>query len=495
MAEPRRTGRLGATWPPAAAGWVLIALLGAGVALRLVAIVSWWPTTRTIDDGYQVFAESNPFADPLHPAGYGLLLGALGAVTREVAAPVLLQHVAGIASALLLFAATRRVTGSAWAALLPAAILLLNPDQIFLEHAIMSETSGVLVTSAGLYTAVRTLDEPAPWWRWPLAAGALLALAVTIRTAGLLVIPVVILALLLARPGPLVSWPGRWGAPVVAAGTAAAILFIYATANASFGERFGVTPSPGWYLYGRVAQFADCKRFTPPAGTEVLCDSRPSYERPGAGWYLFNREAPAPRLTGGFGAQDDLVGEWANRALRAQPLDFAGMAWEYLRGYWAPSLRPERPDSGGNLDPQLDFTFENPYAAPIIEARLKSFYDDFTVDPYEPGLEFLHDWQRLGRFGGTLLSITTLLTLLGLVVGMRRSRVGVLLFGVGGLALIVAPALSVDFTGRYTVPMAGPLVAAAAITLTELWRRLASRRDSRLPRSPMSPVRARNLTL
>jgi hypothetical protein len=346
----------------------------------------------------------------------------------------------------------------------------------------------VLLTSAGLYAAVRTLDEPAPWWRWPLAAGALLALAATIRTAGLLVIPVVLLALLLARPGP-----ARWGAPVVAAGTAAAILFTFAAANASFGERFGVGPAPGWYLYGRVAQFADCKRFTPPPGTEVLCDSRPSDKRPGAHWYLFDPEAPAPRLIGPFGAQDDLVGEWASRAFRAQPLDFAGLAWEYLRGYWAPSLRPERPDSG-NLDPQLDFTFENPYYAPAIEDSLEAFYDDFTVDPYEPGLELLHDWQRLGRFGGTLLSITTLLTLLGLVLGTRRSRVGVLLFGVGGLALIVAPALTGVYVGRYTVPMAGPLVTAAAITLTELWRRVASRRGSRLPRTPMSPVHTRNLT-
>jgi hypothetical protein len=305
-------------------------------------------------------------------------------------------------------------------------------------------------------------------------------------------IPVVVLALLLARPGPLVRWPGRWGAPVVAAGTAAMILAIYATANASFGERFGLGPSPGWYLYGAAAQFADCERFTPPARTEGLCDSRPPGKRPGAYWYLFSPEAPAPGLIGRFGAEDDLVGEWAGRALRAQPGDFAGMAWEYLRGYLAPSLRREHPDKREDLDPWLDFTFDNPYFASGNEARLESFYNDFTVDPYEPGRELLHDWQWVGRFGGTLLSITTLLTLLGLAVGTRRSRVGVLLLGVGGLALIVAPALLGNYLGRYTVPMAGPLLAAAAITLTELWRRVASRRGAWMPRTSMSPVRARN---
>ena len=38
------------------------------------------------------------------------------------------------------------------------------------------------------------------------------------------------------------------------------------------------------------------------------------------------------------------------------------------------------------------------------------------------------------------------------------------------MALIVAPALTANYVGRYTVPMAGPLVAAAAITIVELWR-------------------------
>ena len=129
------------------------------------------------------------------------------------------------------------------------------------------------------------------------------------------------------------------------------MLLVFATANASFGDRFGVGPSSGWYLYGRVAQFADCNEFDPPRGTEVLCDDRPENERPGASYYLFSPEAPAPRTFGGFGKNDDLVGEWAGRALRAQPSDFMGLAWTYLRGYWAPSLRPDRPDSGAELDP------------------------------------------------------------------------------------------------------------------------------------------------
>jgi hypothetical protein len=47
----------------------------------------------------------------------------------------------------------------------------------------------------------------------------------------------------------------------------------------------------------------------------------------------------------------------------------------------------------------------------------------------------VHDWQRVLRFGATALFITTVLTLIGLVIGPRRARVGVLLFGLDGLSL------------------------------------------------------------
>ncbi len=451
--------------PRVSAGRVLIALIIIAIALRVLVAVSWWPTTPTLDDGYQLYAH-NPFLDPQHPAGYGLIVAAIGLLTRQVAVPVLIQHLTGIASALLLFGATRRITGSAWAALLPAGMVLLGGDQIFLEHAIMSESWDVLATSLGLYAAVRAMDEPEPSWRWPLLTGLALAIAVTIRTAGLLLIPVAVLALLLCRPRPL----RHWRSPVTAAATAAVVLVGWAGANAAFGPRFGIDPSSGWYLYGRVAQFADCRRFTPPPGTAFLCDPRPVSQRPSGYDYMFDPQAAAPRHFGAFGRDDGLVGSWAWQALRAQPLDFLADAWSYLRSYYVPNSRPARLKSSTELDPQLDFTYGNPYFVPTIEASLEEFYDRFSVHARTSGLRLLHDWQRVFRFGATLLFITTLLTMIGLAIGPRRSRVGVLLFGVGGLSLLVAPVLTGTYSGRYTVPMAGPLMAAAAITITALWR-------------------------
>lgn len=494
-------------WPPGAPGYALLGLLLAGTALRLVAIISWWPVTTTLGDSYELYT-SNPFENPLHPAGYSAIIAAIGLLTREIAAPIFLQHLSGIASALLLWAATRRITGSAWAGLLPAAVVLLDPDFIFLEHSIMSECWFVLAISAGLYAAVRALDEPEPYWRWPLLTGVALSLAVTIRMAALLLIPVAVIALLVCRPWSSKSRTACLRSALAVVGASAVILLVFATANATLGERFGLGASPGWYLYARAAQFAECSKFTPPAGTRVLCDDRPASERPGTRYFAFDPKAPAPHYFGPFGNHDDLLGEWAKRAILAQPGDYLHNVWEYLRGYWLPDLRPQDSTISSDLleidqglDPQLGFTngfydsglYHAAAGRPAAVGRrglafaqaayqhvLETFYNDFTAHTNRDGLEFLRGWQRVVRFGAIALSITTVLVLLGIGIGTRRSRVGVLLFGIGGLTLIVAPALTANFWGRYTVPMAGPLMAAAAITLVGLSRSLRARRLRRV---------------
>ena len=130
-------------------------------------------------------------------------------------------------------------------------------------------------------------------------------------------------------------------APATAAGVAAAVLLAFAIANAMLRRSLRArSRRRAGYLYGRAAQFADCDRFTPPPGTEVLCEDTPASDRPGAYFYLFDPAAPAARAYGGFGESDELVGEWAKRAIRAQPGDYLSTTWEYLRAYWFSGLTP-----------------------------------------------------------------------------------------------------------------------------------------------------------
>jgi CHASE2 domain-containing sensor protein len=103
---------------------------------------------------------------------------------------------------------------------------------------------------------------------------------------------------------------------------------------------------------------------------------------------------------------------------------------------------------------------------------MEEFFDPFTIERDHGLLDFLHDYQRVFRFGATALTICTLLTLLGLLLGRRRERISLMLLGIGSLAMIVLPTVSVNYSGRYTVPPAGLLAAAGAIAAMATWRRL-----------------------
>lgn len=462
--------------------WVLVAIVGAGCALRVLAMLSWWPATTNLADSfpYAEYAARNPLDNPQHPAGYSSLLAVAGLFSREVAFTVGLQHLCGIATGLLLYAAVRRLTGSPWPALLPAAMVILGGDQIFLEHAIMSEATFTFALALAFYALVRTLDEPRPWYRWPLAAGVLIAAAATIRSAGLFLAPVAVAALLLSRPRP---WRASWSAPATVAATVALLLLAYATASAVTNGRFEVSPAQGWHLYARAAPIADCTRFEPPEGADVLCESRPVHRRPGLDFYLYDERSPARVSFGFIGEQDATLGAFGRAVVLAQPRDYLSAVWEDVRGYFLPNGYRFRVGQGANLDGLVDWsvgtaevTLEEALRWAATEQGMELFFEPFSVDTDDALIEVLDTEQRLVRFGATALSIATLLVLIGLLVGPRRHRFGVGLFGLGSLAMLLVPTLSVYYNARYTVPLAGPMVAAAAIAIFSLWTVAADRR-------------------
>lgn len=459
------------------AQWVLAALLAAGTALRVVALASYWPVVTTLADSavYAEYAQKDIVGDPQHPAGYSTFLAALGLVTHQIAVVTVLQHVLGIATALLLYVAVRRITRSAWPGLIPAGVVLLNSDQIFLEQTIMAETLFGLLLAGALYCAVRAIDTPDPWWRWPTAAGALTAIATTVRTASVFLVPVLFLTLLLTHPRP---WRGRLTAPAAALASAVALLFAYAVVNDVANGRFEVGPSTGWRLYGRVAPFADCNQFTPPNGTEALCHASPPGGRAGSDWYVFSPESPAVQTFGHLGEHDGKLKAFAIQVIEHEPLTYARTVFADVRTYFAPETRHNAPPyASPDLSTELDWTrVVEPPLLGEVRSGMESFFNRFTVHESPGGTQFLMDYEHPFRFGATLLTLCSLLTALGLLIGDRRMRIGVLLFGVGGLAMLVLPMFGAWYTGRYVVPIAGPISAGAAIALLSLWRLERARR-------------------
>ena len=233
----------------------------------------------------------------------------------------MLQHVLGLASALLLYLAARRVGLSRWWSLLPAGVLALSGPQMLIEHAVLTEALFVFLQTAAVYTAARAVSERD--WAWALGAGLLAGATVTVRTLGLLLAGVLILWVALASGG---AWRRRL---IRAGATLAATLFVVAAylayQESETGET-GLTRAGVWTMYGRVGPFADCDRFTPPEGTRRLCEDTREEERPGPNSYIFGPGTPAIKTFGSpFVAteeQHDLIGEFARTAIVNQPLDW-----------------------------------------------------------------------------------------------------------------------------------------------------------------------------
>lgn len=455
---------------------MLAGVLLAGTALRVVATASIWPINADLDAAsYAQYADAHLFEDPLHPVGYSAFLVVVGVVTREVAVYGLLQHALGIAAALLMFGAVRRLTGSPWPALVGAAAVLLNSDVVFLERAIMSEALFVPMLAATLYAAARVIDDPQRWG-WVIATGVLAGLTTVVRTTGIFLLLVLLVAILLSRPRP---WRPRWGQPAAILAIAGTILCAYGFANLAANDRFEVAPTPGWHLYARVAPIADCSQFTPPEDTDVLCETIPFANRQGSEFYLVDPASPAYKLADDLGDQDSKFGAFAREAILAQPRTYLDLVYDELKRFYVPSSYPYRPASGGDLDPQLDWSAPSgwtPEKLQRVDRVMERFFNPFSMEKSRGGLGALHDYKEVARFGGTLLSITTLLFLIGLLVGPRRSRVTALLLGGTGLMLLIPPAVSANYVGRYVVPAAAPLMAAAAVAIWTLWRMEGDRR-------------------
>jgi hypothetical protein len=256
-----------------------------------------------------------------------------------------------------------------------------------------------------------------------------------------------------------------------------ALLLVYGLVKDVATGRFEVGPSTGWQLYGRAATFADCHLFTPPNGTADLCESTPPANRFGHDHYMYDPTSPAVHLFGHIGQADGKLLAWSLVAIEAEPRQYLTSVYDNLRDYFIPSTFVYVPGAGGGLDGELDWgASADPKLQHDVVAGMETFFGPFHPSRHPSPARAMYVYQRVFRFGATLLTLTTLLTLLGLAVGPRRSKVGVMLFGLSGFVLLLPESLVGAYLGRYTVPIAGPMGAAAGITLWTQWRMESARR-------------------
>src|SRR3954447_25907807 len=138
-------GHLVRTWTP------LLVVLGAGAGIRAVAMVVY-PTTALYWGDSLRFVRLAPFApltgvfdDPWMPAGYPLFLDVLRAITAWLPFTIAVQHLLGLATAVLCYATLRRLGAGRPFALVPAAVVALSADFVYGEQALLTEGVTVLL--------------------------------------------------------------------------------------------------------------------------------------------------------------------------------------------------------------------------------------------------------------------------------------------------------------------------------------------------------------
>jgi hypothetical protein len=407
--------------------------------------------------------------DPVRPAGYAAFLAGLdqlGGLSLTIA----VQHALSLATALLAYLLFRRLGAPRLVALLPAAGYALVFDHLYFAHSLLSETLFTFLLVTALLAAAIAARPSRPSARALVvpaaAAGLLLAAAVAVRSAGLFVIPVVAVA------APLIAdtgWRRRGllaGALVLAA---LAGLAAYMGAQRTTIDYVGLNKGGGWALYARSAPFADCREFTPPPGTEQLCETSDWRDRPGPDFYAWDDGSPARQAFGGPPHASELVAAFGREALKAHPDRYLRAVTKDLVRYVDPGFGHDRPKSGDGPD-KLELDLRHEYYEGLNLDAVRPLHGEHRVE-VAGAVGVLADVQRVVRIHGALVLLGLLGLLAGLAAGPRPARASMLLTGGTAIVLMGLAAATTTYNYRYAAPFLPLLLGAGAWGALLLYRR------------------------
>ena len=459
-------------------------MLAAGLLLRAGAAVAYRPALFYSDSwGYLAMAHGKGLVSfaPLRPSGYPLILKVLSPIGDGLFAATWLQHLAGLATGALAYALLRWFQVPRWAATLAGAFVVLDAWAIALEQYVLSEAFFALALALCVWASLTGRGRGGAGWALGFA-GLCLAAATLMRPVALFAIPVWLIWLAWVRPG---ARPALAGIAALAAP-----LLVYGVVHASSVGNFGLTQAEGWFLYGRVGAIADCDGIDVDRAARKLCDrpARAAHEE--QSFFMFNRRSPARRAFGGISANSDKQGR-TNAVLRHFALQvIRERPGEYLRIAGRDFLKFMRP--GPRARYREDQTVEFPEGARI------RFDDRKTRKRLFPGLVThadtpsgaLRSYARVFHTSRILIALVTVLSLVALVLGIRRrdplAPAIFLALGIA-LAMLAGAALTATFALRYLVPCVAEFVVAGTLSGVLLARAGAGRRAA----SGIPPAAAR----
>ncbi len=445
----------------------LAALVAAGVGLRIWLMVSYSPAFLAFPDSsqYSLAAALNIFRDAQRPAGYPFFLRLIHHLSDHISFTIAVQHLLGMATGLLLFDAVRRTRAPAWLGLLPAAIVFFGATGLVLEHSLLADPLFAFLQALAIYAAIRALyyDYDGPLRRrallWPLLAGLAVGLGFWVKTAAATSAILIPLVLLCAAPGEIRRrLLGALTTLIVAVG----LIFTYVGAQYAFTGYLGYERQSSWELYGRVATFVDCSKFTPPNGTRFLCPREPLGHRASQAYFQYAPTAPAVQRFGppyiAPANANGLLKAFSIAAIEHEPIQYAKAILVGLGRYVFP-----RAGEGNTPQGVREEVIEPTRTEANQEAFALLYPDSLGYVGSAGEAHPLAVYEGFTRVQGPLLIILLLAAIAGPFFLRARMRWAALLFTLTALITIVFAVAANGYDARYAYPTFGPLAAGAAL--------------------------------
>ena len=296
-------------------------------------------------------------------------------------------------------------------------------------------------------------------------------------------------------------------------------LVLYLTWYHQEHGRFAFNNASGVFLWSRTMTFADCNVIRLPADERRLCPDKPVAQRQAASLWIWQRHTPLASMPGKFSVRtNQLAGDFARRAILAQPLGYARAVYDGFAMTFTWN-RPPHPNQ--LMSERYNFALAthdwDHGARAVAVVRVQRHYTGGHLAgtrAVEPAAGFLVGYQRFIYLRGTMVGLLLLIGLAGIVrwlamaMGPRRGSPGgstgsgspgqhsewggpALFPWLTGLAVLLVPVMTADYSLRYVVP-AVPVISLAAAFAFLRPAPVTSARRVPSPRAP-EPERTGNV--
>src|SRR5262245_16805845 len=469
--------------------WLIAVLLAAGLALRILAQLAYHPALIYVDTLKYLYG-AYPGSEPL---GYTamlrllLLAGGLGVVT-------IIQHLLGLAVAVVLYVVLQRRGAPRWLAALAVAPVLLDAYQLQMEQMIMPEALFEAVVVAGL---ALLLWRPAVTIPVAIAAGVVLGSAAVVKQLGLMLfVPAVVFLLVSVR---------GWRRSLVTSGVLLAAFLVPVLGYCTFSY---ARTGHFWLAHrqpvtGRLAAAADCKTLKLPPAVRPLCPT-PAEQARGQDFLEHSGQSPLFRTPVKPGTRGLLISKLNSAIAHQQPLRVAaaivadwGRLFVLVRG------------ANSSATPVSRWQFQTSYPTFPQWVKVNRAGDIVVGIQYKPGrpfhfsvlrpayggkaqvdrpiATFLRSYQLDGGYTpGPLFAFCALAGIAGSVAALTRrwrgpdggaTTMAILLFTVTGATLLLLPDVY-EFTWRYQLPAVITLPPAGALAVSAFIARQRARRSA-----------------